>query len=119
MENIYLVIRECGDFESSYTTVCSAWKTISLAEQEKKELEADVSLIEKIDQYNFNFCDKCPINDYNLPMESMEKLAKEYCERFCKSDCSPEDEIFCENQYQSEFLDEWVHFSVQEIQLNE
>lgn len=118
MGNIYVVICNSGDCDSNYTRICSAWKTLSSAEQEKDKLETEVKLREKEDQDKVNFCEKCPINDYNLPMETIEELAKNYCEQFSKDDYSSEDEIFCENYYQSMNFNEWHEFIIKEVQLN-
>lgn len=118
MGNIYVVICNSGDCDSNYTQVCSAWKTISLAEQEISRLESEVKLIEKENQDKVDFCEKCPINDYNLPVEVVEKLAKDYCKQFSKDDYSSDEEIFCENYYQSENFGEWKEFVIKEIQLN-
>lgn len=118
MENIYLVIRNSGDCDSNYTQVCSAWRTISSAEQERFRLESEVKFREKEDQDKVDFCEKCPINDYNLPVEVVEKLAKDYCEQFSKDDYSSDEEIFCENYYQSVNFGEWNEFVIKEIQLN-
>ena len=118
MENIYLVICNSGDCDSNYTQVCSAWKTLSSAEQERDRLNSEVKLKKKEDQDKVDFCYRCPINDYNLPVEVAEKLAKDYCKRFSKDDHSSDEEIFCENYYQSENFGEWKNFVINEVQLN-
>ena len=117
-QKIYIVYYTSGDYESSYSRPVSAWESNERAIEEADRLNKKHKEAEELEEKKINFCSDCPLHDYNLEKDVSEELAKKRCSDFVKSEDSPDDEVFCDSEYQQMGFEEWRKYGIWEVELN-